>query len=205
MLPSCFKQLAQTITLSTALLAASNAFAQDGPFFGKEATGKWIIGAKFANIDPQEPNTQDTNGIGVVLGYEFDKTIYGGTSSFEVEYIQSDDEDVTLLNGVERFGVNQDPIIGTYEATVVNAFFNYRSAGDLYFKLKAGLSYIDLDFDYNFRGFQFENQNSEDTSLAAGIGLGYRLGDSGMIEVDYYKDSGNADTGIASINALLTF
>ncbi len=207
MLPLRFMRLAKTFTFTGLLLTAFAADAQDGPFFGNHANGKWMIGAKVANIDPQEPEAIDSRGVGIILGYQFDREVFGrGSTSFEIEYIAGDDEDVTLLNGVENFTpIDQSLIIGTYEATIINAFFNYRSAGDLYFKFKAGLSYVDLDFDFNFQGVDFIDRSSEDTSLAAGIGLGYRFGDAGLIEFDIYKDSGNADTGVASLNAVLTF
>ncbi|GAA6138424.1 hypothetical protein NBRC116583_21710 [Arenicella sp. 4NH20-0111] len=205
---SGLSRFATTLATATILLSSSSIQAsEDGPFFGKRATGKWTIGAKAVNIDPQEPAANDASGTGIVLGYEFDKKVAGGTTSFELELISGDEEQISLINGVNElptfpFPTTNGPILGTYEAQIVNAFFTYRSAGDLYFKLKGGLSYVDLDIDFG----QFViDRSSEDTSLAGGIGIGYRFGDRGMIELDYYKDSGNVDLGVASLNALLTF
>jgi len=169
----------------------SSVFAADsnsGPFFGKEAPGKWIIGLKVANIDPNVDDIQDADGVGIVLGYEFARSIgSGGSSTFELEYIDGDDEGAgDLLE---------------YEANVLNAFFTYRSAGSLYFKVKGGLSYVDLDVNSLF-GDEFED---EDVSLAAGIGLGYRVQDYGVIELEYSQDSGDSDLGILGLNALLEF
>jgi len=159
-----------------------------GTFFGKNAPGKWIIGLKVANIDPNEDEVQDADGLGIVLGYEFARSIGGGGSStFELEYIDGDDE------GAGDFF--------EYDANILNAFFTYRSAGTLYFKLKAGLTYSDVSVN-SILGEEFDN---EDVALAAGIGLGYRVLDYGVIELDYSQDSGDNELGIFGINGLLEF
>lgn len=208
MFSSSLNRFAATLFAATIALGSASAQASEGgPFFGKHATGKWTIGAKAVNIDPQEPEANDASGMGIVLGYEFNKKIAGGTSSFELEIISGDEEQISLINGVNDlptfpFPTTNGPIFGTYETQIVNAFFTYRSAGDVYFKLKGGLSYVDIDVDF---GQFIIDRNSEETSLAGGVGIGYRFGDRGMIELDYYKDSGTVDLGVASVNAMLTF
>lgn len=173
------------IGLSSTTMAADD---NGGTFFGKEAPGKWIIGLKLANIDPNVDNVQDADGIGIVLGYEFARSIgSGGSSTFELEYISGDEE------GSGDFF--------EYEANVLNAFFTYRSAGTLYFKVKGGLSYSDIEVNSIF-GQQAED---EDVALAAGIGLGYRIQDYGVVELEYSQDSGDSDLGILGLNALLEF
>lgn len=160
----------------------------DGPFFGKQAKGKWIIGIKAAQIDNNIEDLKDADAIGVVLGYEFDRPIggLGGRSSVELEYLDGDD---TNLAGV-----------GTYDPDLVNLFFTYRSAGDLYYKFKVGLSYSDIEITTpGLVG------NSEDVALAGGIGLGYRFSDYGKMELEYSADAGNNDLGAISFNALLDF
>lgn len=181
-------QLLSALLLSVALFS-HNALAQnDGPFFGKQAKGKWVIGVKAAKIDNNQEDIKDADAIGIVLGYEFDRPIgdLGGSSTFELEYVSGD---TTPITGV-----------GNYEANILNAFFTYRSAGKLYYKLKAGLSYADIllntpAFDSSF----------EDVSLAAGIGLGYHVGDYGVIELEYSQDTSDTDLGILGVNALLEF
>jgi len=81
--------------LIASLLGAGQqaAYAQhDGFFFGKKAKGKWTIGAKAANVDPNVQDVKDANAAGIVLGYEFAQAIgdSGGSSSVELEYITAD-------------------------------------------------------------------------------------------------------------------
>lgn len=177
------------LTLS---LITSNSFAQDnsGTFFGKEATGKWIIGGKAGKIDLNAEGVNDADAAGIVLGYEFDQTIggFGGTSTIEVEYITGDE---SALDDVLR-----------YEADVLNVFFTYRTAGDLYFKVKGGLSYATVDITSDIIALR---DDFEDVAIAGGLGFGYRFGDRGAIELEYSKDSGNADLSIVGVNALLKF
>ena len=172
-------------------LTVSSAQAQmdnSGPFFGKQAKGKWIIGVKAAKIDNNVEDLEDADAIGVVVGYEFDRAIstFGGSSTVELEYI---DGDSTNLAGV-----------GTYDPDILNLFFSYRSAGELYYKLKLGLSYSDIEI--TTPGL---TDGNEDVALAGGIGLGYRIGDYGTVEVEYSLDSGENDLGILGLNALLEF
>lgn len=187
------KCILSAVVLSSCVAAISTAQAQyqdsnDGPFFGKEAKGKWIIGLKVAKIDNNFEDIKDADAVGIVLGYEFNKSIgnLGGSSTVELEYIDADDTDL--------FG------IGTYDPDLLNLFFTYRSAGDLYYKLKMGLSYSDIEL--NTPGLIGGN---EEVALAAGLGLGYRVGDYGSVEIEYSADSGDNDLGVLGLNALLEF
>lgn len=184
------KLRAALFAVAGGLFLSSNAFAADngGTFFGKEAPGKWIIGLKAANIDPNVPSINDADAGGIVLGYHFARPVGGnGSSTIEFEYISGDEAGI------------DDTFV--YEADVINAFFTYRTAGDLYLKLKAGVSYADIaikslgDPDIDF----------DDVAFAAGIGLGYHVGDLGVLELEYQTDTGTADLGIFSLNALLEF
>ena len=83
----------------------------------------------------------------------------------------------------------------------MNAYFTYRSPGTLYYKLKGGLSYVDL----NVAPVTLLDRDFEDISLAVGIGLGYRVGELGVVEVEYTQDSGDADLGTLGVNGLLQF
>lgn len=182
--------LATTLLLSSLGMSSISVAADNGggPFFGKEAPGKWIIGVKAGKIDTNIPNVIDADAAGIVLGYEFARAIGGnGTSTFEVEYLTGDEA-----------GFNRSYV---YEADVINAFFTYRTAGDLYLKLKAGVSYADILFN----SLTDPVREFDDVSIAGGIGLGYHIGDLGVIELEYQTDTGNADLGIVSVNALLEF
>lgn len=189
--------------------AQQSALAQNnGFFFGKDAPGKWTIGAKLANVNPNVEGVKDADAVGIVLGYEFASSIggTGGSASVEFEYISADD--TSELGGFESIG--NDPIIGgrdrsidalSYEADVANLFFTYRSPGALYYKVKGGLSYASIDV----RLVNGTLDNNEDVSIAGGLGLGYRVGDLGVVEVEYSGDTGDSNLGILGVNALLQF
>lgn len=160
-----------------------------GAFFGNKAPGKWIIGGKVAKVDLNGPDVKDADAAGIVLGYEFAKSIgsLGGSSTVEFEYITGDAT-------IDSLGLN-------YDVNVANIFFTYRSAGTLYYKLKGGLSYADFEFNDSV----FGTSDFEDVGLAFGVGLGYRVGELGVLELEYSADTTDADLGILAVNALLEF
>ncbi|MEO0369226.1 MAG: hypothetical protein AAF197_10640 [Pseudomonadota bacterium] len=203
---STLTKYAKALSLVIFAVSASlsiNAHAQDdeGFFFGQPAKGKWIIGAKIANVDTNIPEVQDSEAAGVVLGYEFARPVgnNGGSATIELEYLQSDKTRISI----------EELSQATYEADIINLFFTYRSAGKLYFKVKGGFSYVDRTVNNVAGGVLLNNNDflisTEDVSIAGGIGLGYRINDNGVIEVEYSQDSGDADTGILGVNAFLQF
>lgn len=207
----CILGLSLTL-MSQSAFAQLNTVDTSGPFFGKHANGKWLIGVKAGKIDN---NAIDINGeviddadaLGIVLGYEFAKPIgIGGSSTIELEYI-SGDETESLNDFV------------SYETEMLNLFFTYRSPGLLYFKFKLGLSYSNVDarglFDANFQpesdldslnDTRFVNINSrQDVGLAGGIGLGFRIQDFGTIEIEHVSDSSENDLNLTTISAIGRF
>ncbi len=190
------KQLFLSLAAILAFAGTSMVSAQEkdhsGPFFGKSAPGKWLVGIKAARIDPNVEQVEDADAFGIVLGYEFAKSIgdFGGTSSVELEYLQSDTTPVIAGSGT------------SYDAEVLNLFFTYRSPGTLYYKLKGGLSVATFEVNSIEPGFI---QDAEDVSLSAGIGLGLRIEDRAVVELEYSQDTGDSDFGILGINALLEF
>ena len=175
------------LSMSTASVAEDK-----GAFFGKKAAGKWIIGGKVSNIDLNDSFVDDSSGAGIVLGYEFAKNVGTGKASFEIEYIAGEEENINSSN------------IGRYEVTQLNAFFTYRSAGNVFYKLKGGLEYSEIELSAgNFRQSDFGDL--EEASLAGGIGIGYRFNEHGLIELEYTKGSSDADIATVSLNGLLTF
>jgi len=193
LLSNPIKSTTVTVVTMFALATQSPSFAADsnsGPFFGKNAPGKWIIGGKLANIDPNTPgvDVEDADAAGIVLGYEFARSIgdAGGSSTVEFEYITGDSDS-------SQFGTE-------YDVDVANIFFTYRSAGTVYYKLKGGLTYT--NFDINTLGVR---SDFEDVSAGFGVGLGYRVGDLGVIELEYATETGDADVDIIGVNALLEF
>lgn len=183
------KPFALIATVLAALAFSQSVLAEDndGPFFGHQAKGKWLIGIKAAKIDNNQQDIKDADGIGIVLGYEFARPIgSGGSSTVELEYIDGDKTDLAGL--------------GIYDANALNLFFTYRSPGTLYFKAKAGLSYTDIEVITPGLSNTFE-----DVALALGVGLGVHISDYGVLELEYSTDSGDGDLGIIGVNALLEF
>jgi hypothetical protein len=45
----------------------------------------------------------------------------------------------------------------------------------------------------------------EEVALAAGIGIGFRINEYGVIEVEYSQDASELETSILSLNAFLQF
>jgi len=186
----------RSIALSAIIAATSfgstlsHAEDKGGPFFGKSAPGKWIIGGKIAKVDLNQADSVDVDAAGIVLGYEFARSIgnAGGTSTVELEYFTGDDD----INSFA--GANVD-------VEVANLFFTYRSPGTLYYKIKGGLSAADVTVSDSLGG----RSTASETGLAGGIGLGYRVGDLGVVELEYQADASDADLGILSLNGLLEF
>ena len=59
-----------------------------------------------------------------------------------------------------------------WDITNIAGYAVYRSPGDISFKGKAGLTYWD-------------SSNDDGTSLTMGIGAGFKIGKSGMLDVEY--------------------
>ena len=72
---------------------------------------------------------------------------------------------LTLFDG--EVGANND-----WDITNIAGYAVYRSQGNIGFKAKAGLTYWDTD-------------NDRDMSLSMGIGAGFKMGKSGMLDVEY--------------------
>lgn len=174
--------MALSLLITTFAVSQTAFAADDKTFFGKKATGKWIIGVKLAKIDTNIEEIKDADGVGVVLAYEFDKLIGGaGTSTVEFDYISGNTTD--LLG------------IADYDLDIANLFFTYRSPGTLYYKAKLGLSYSTLEISRFGNSF-----DTDDVSIAAGIGLGYHIGDYGVIELEYSAGTGSQEIFINTVN-----
>ncbi len=182
--------LSAIISVSSMTSSLSHANDNQGPFFGKKASGKWIIGGKISKVDLNQADSIDVDAAGIVLGYEFARSVgnSGGTSTVELEYISGDD-DISSLGGAN------------IDVEVANLFFTYRSSGTLYYKVKGGISAADIEVNSALGG----TSSASETGLAGGIGLGYRVGDLGVIELEYQVDASDADLGIISLNGLLEF
>ena len=103
-----------------------------------------------------KPHGSD-NDSGVTIGGRLGKPIQGNIS-WEA------DLNLGIVDG--EIGANHD-----WKINSVAAYGVYRTDGDIHLKAKLGVSYWDDDFD-------------NDTSLSAGIGIGFRMG-RGILDVEY--------------------
>lgn len=90
----------------------------------------------------------------------------GGRLGMPLQNNFSAEADLNLGIVDGEIGSNND-----YNINSVAAYGVWRSQGDVHFKGKVGVSYWDDDFDHDF-------------NLAAGVGIGIRLG-NGVMDVEY--------------------
>jgi hypothetical protein len=177
------------------IIAAPARADNDGPFFGQYAAGKWIIGAKAAKVQNGADGFEDGTATGLMIGYEFARPVgFDGSIALEIELLKSGnaaiDPSSSFLSGQA----------GEWDANVTNAFFAYRTPGTVFFKGKVGVqrSLVQIKIP----GFTSE---SDDISMAWGVGLGLRLSDWGVLEAEYSSDTATNEIGLMSINAMATF
>lgn len=209
----CVIAFLSVIINQAAFAQTNNRVDTSGHLFGKSAKGKWLVGAKIGKIDNNAEDISDSDALGVVLGYEFDRPVgIGGSATVELEYITGDK---TYAAG-ER---------ASYEAEALNLFFAYRSPGTLYYKFKLGLSYSNVEASGLFVGGNIplgnvsaandlgdfndvpftDTVSEEDVSLAAGIGLGVRIKDFAVIELEHVGDAGKNDLSLTTLSAIGSF
>ncbi|HKB81986.1 MAG TPA: outer membrane beta-barrel protein [Burkholderiales bacterium] len=111
-----------------------------------------------------KPHGSD-NDSGTTIGGRFGKQIQGNVSW---------EADVNLGVTDGAIGTNRD-----WNINSVAVYGVYRTDGDIHLKAKLGVAYWDDDFDH-------------DTSLSAGIGVGFRMG-RGILDVEYTQINSYVD------------
>lgn len=101
-------------------------------------------------------------------------TIIGGRLGRQIQGNFSWEADLNLSVTDGQIGANHD-----WNINSVAAYGVYRTDGDVHLKAKLGVAYWDDDFD-------------KDSSLTAGIGLGFRLG-RGVLDVEYTQLNDHVD------------
>lgn len=101
-------------------------------------------------------------------------TIIGGRLSKQIQgnFSWEADVNVSIIDG--QVGSNND-----WNVHSVAGYGVYRTDGDVHLKAKLGVAYWDDDID-------------KDTSLTAGIGLGFRIG-RGVLDVEYTQLNNRVD------------
>lgn len=116
-----------------------------------------FFGIKGGFMKPDGENNDSALNIGAVIGQPVSRYF-----SWEAEL------NTTLADG--EVGNNQD-----WDITNIAGYAVYRSEGSIGFKAKAGLTYWDADVP----------GDDGDMSLTMGIGAGFKMGQSGMLDVEY--------------------
>ena len=111
-----------------------------------------------------KPHGSD-NDSGIAIGGRLGQPIQGSVS-WEADAM------FTISDG--EVGSTHD-----YSINSIAGYAVYRTEGDIHLKAKIGVSYWDDNFDH-------------DTSLSAGIGLGFRLG-RGLMDIEYTQINSYVD------------
>ena len=165
-------------------------------WFGKRAPGQWYIGVKAGKVKNGLRGTNDASNKGLLVGYEFARAIgdSDGTASIELEATSTSDEGT--------FGPTSDlGTSGTWDASTLGLFMVYRTAGNVYFKVKGGVQMSNV----NYHAPGATSLQTDDASLAGGVGLGVKVGDSGNVEVEYAGETGDNDLGNLSLSGHVRF
>ncbi len=125
-----------------ALSASATEFDQpgDGPFFGNEANGQWLIGAKYVDMNNSDKGLgeEESRNAGIILGYEFARPVWKGKAAFEFQYLPS--IEWGNVNGAGTSNPSDEyPLGGRWENPVYSGYVAYRTPGRLYAKGKVGI------------------------------------------------------------------
>ena len=179
-------------TLSKTLLALSASSlmvmsANAAISYGNTAAAQPYVGVKIGQIDADQIDGKNT-AYGVYGGYNFDQNF-----GIEAEFIGSDSKDFNDGNRPVEGDVKSYGVYGTYNFNVINTPF--------YAKGKLGVAKTEVDV--NSRDATPYNVNSDKTSLAGGVGIGYKPTSNVGVEANYSYLS--KDATMIGLGAHLTF
>lgn len=141
------------------------AFGLFAAMLSSEAMAQSTTGLMFGGTAGFTMPHGSNNDSGVTIGGRLGKQIQGNVS-WEA------DLNLTIIDG--ELGTDKN-----WNINSVAAYGVYRTDGDIHLKAKLGVAYWDDDFDH-------------DTSLSAGIGLGFRMG-RGILDVEYTQINSYVD------------
>lgn len=167
---------------------------KEGTWFGENASGKWMLGGKFANVANGIQGVNDADAAGLVLGYHFARPVdFNGTASIELEYLTSTSDGT--------FGANSDfGQAGTWDFDAWSIFFAYRTPGMVFFKAKLGG--MSSDVTYKNPG---GDSRKDEFAFAWGAGLGVKLGDMFLAELEYSASTGDNELEFISLGGIIEF
>ncbi|MEA1889944.1 MAG: outer membrane beta-barrel protein [Pseudomonadota bacterium] len=138
------KTFAQLLVLPAVLVtlsASATEFDQpgDGPFFGEDANGQWLIGAKYVDMNNRDDGLgeEEARNAGIILGYEFARPVWKGKAAFEFQYLPS--IEWGDVNGADSSNPSIYPNGGRWENPLYSGYVAYRTPGRIYAKGKVGI------------------------------------------------------------------
>lgn len=221
------KKLACSIVLPAMLFSASVLAQSDdprnvdksGPFFGETATGKWLIGLKYGQMQHDANGFSAGDNTGFMVGYEFSRPVFYGHAAIEFEYLDPTSAgsfrgEVAPIDPSDPTGDPTNPPVerpgnGDWENTVRSIYAVYRGPGTLYFKGKAGLTASNYEATFNNPQAADDALDSEiredKTTIGWGIGLGVHAGKWVDVELEYAGNQGSSDMNYISLGANARF
>ena len=172
------KTLLATLATSALMMSANAAVS-----YGSAAAGQPYVGVKVGQIDVDAP--KDATAYGIYGGYNFDQNL-----GAELEYVRSEDKNINV-NGANL----------TYDAETYGAYATYRyhfQSTPFYAKGKLGLAKTDVQI--KAPGF---SSSRDKTSLAGGVGIGFKPTQNVGIEASY--SFLNSDANMLGVGAHLAF
>lgn len=162
---SVYTAVAAAFTLAT----ASPVFAQQAGMRLQPPADPLYFGLKAGAMDVDDTEDAASN-VGAFVGYKFHEDERGAFFG-EGEYTRtfSDGEASAVLGS------------GDYDVETLSAYGGFRSAGQIFWKAKVGLSW----WDYSVEGASPGAGEEDDISLSFGAGAGWRLNENTGIEAEY--------------------
>lgn len=185
---SILSALAVTSLLSISAVAGPYYSGISPNYSGPEV----YVGAKVAQVSVEEDvvdSFEDNTTFGVMAGYTLNP--YFG---FELEYLQSNDADLTLLGTKGTYSTRTFNLYNTYRYTVPKT--------KAYIKARAGVSKADIDLDVPEMGL---SDSSTGSGFTGGVGLGYKVNSNLHVEGAYTFIGGVVDAELISLNANYVF
>ena len=136
-----FAQLLVLPAMLVSLSASATEFDQpgDGPFFGEDANGQWLVGLKYVDMNNRDDGLgeEEARNAGIILGYEFARPVWKGKAAFEFQYLPS--IEWGDVNGADSSNPSIYPNGGRWENPLYSGYVAYRTPGRIYAKGKVGI------------------------------------------------------------------
>lgn len=184
-------------TLNKAILALATSSilavsANAGVSYGANGSAQPYVGVKVGqfDIDKIKGNNGDLTAYGIYGGYNFDQNV-----GVEVEYQGADSDKYSYNGGQYELKAKTYGAYGTYRYHFANT--------PVYAKGKLGIAKTDVeDKGVNVDGTSYRYE-SDKTSLAGGVGIGYQANNNFGIEAGY--NYLNSDANVWGVGAHLAF